>query len=50
MVINDGAYAADSKNALQQDPAAILMQEVPAENKRILYRLLDFITDTPSVI
>ena len=50
MVINDGAYAADSKNALQQDPAAILMQEVPTENKRILYRLLDFITDTPSVI
>lgn len=43
MVVNDGDYAL-SNNALKQTPAEILAQAVPAENKTIMYQLLDFIS------
>lgn len=42
MVVNDGDYALEN-NALKQTPADILSQNVPAENKTIIYQLLDFI-------
>lgn len=42
IVINDGAYAADS--ILKQTPANILARPVPAENKMAMFRILDYMT------
>ena len=43
IVTNDAQYA-ESNNALQQTPAQILQTPVPAENKQIMFRLLDYLT------
>lgn len=43
IVINDGQYALDH-NDLHQTPAEIIDHGVPAENRQIMFTLLDFIT------
>ncbi|GAT17980.1 type 1 glutamine amidotransferase [Secundilactobacillus silagei] len=43
MVINDGQYA-QTHNALQQTPAAILKTAVPTDNQRAIATLFDFMT------
>lgn len=43
IVINDAQYA-DDKNALQQSPAVIIDTQVPAENRSVMFALLDHIT------
>lgn len=42
IVVNDGQYAADS--ALHQTPVDILAAPVPAENRQVMFRLLDYLT------
>ena len=43
IAINDGAYALEN-NDLHQTPAEIMAHGVPAENKDVMFTLLDFIT------
>lgn len=40
--MNDASYVFDS--VLNQTPEQILNQEVPRENKEVMFKLLDFIT------
>ena len=42
IVMNDASYAVDS--VLNQTSEQILNQEVPKENKEVMFKLLDFIT------
>lgn len=42
IVINDASYVVDS--VLKQTPAQIINQEVPIENKKVMFKMLDFIT------
>lgn len=42
IVTNDAAYAL-TNNSLRQSPADILARSVPAENKRVMFTLLDYI-------
>ncbi|WP_251547654.1 type 1 glutamine amidotransferase [Limosilactobacillus caecicola] len=44
MVVNDGEYALDG-NDLHQTPAEILRHGVPAENRQVMFRILDEITN-----
>ncbi|CCI81132.1 type 1 glutamine amidotransferase [Lactobacillus hominis] len=43
IVVNDGSYALDN-NDLHQTPQEILNHGVPAKNKEIMFRLLDYIS------
>ncbi|EAF8634991.1 type 1 glutamine amidotransferase [Listeria monocytogenes] len=43
IVTNDFSYAVDS--VLNQTPQEIIEREVPKENKEVVFKLLDFITD-----
>jgi GMP synthase-like glutamine amidotransferase len=42
MVVNDGSYA-ERDNALKQSAADILRHGVPAENRTIMFKLLDYL-------
>lgn len=42
IIMNDASYVFDS--VLNQTPEQILNQEVPRENKEVMFKLLDFIT------
>lgn len=43
IVINDGSYALDN-NALKQNSKDIILRHFPEENKGIMFKLLDYIT------
>ncbi|WP_283679693.1 type 1 glutamine amidotransferase [Lentilactobacillus sp. Marseille-Q4993] len=43
MVVNDGSYTKGS--LLNQTPADILQVKVPSENKQVMYKLLDYISE-----
>lgn len=43
IVVNDGSYAADSE--LNQTPKEIMDYKVPEENKIVMFKLLDYITE-----
>lgn len=43
IVINDATYPCKN-NALQQSPEEILQMDVPTENQKVMFQLLDFIT------
>lgn len=43
IVINDGSYAIDN-NALKQSSKDIILRHFPEENKGIMFKLLDYIT------
>lgn len=43
IVINDGAYA-EEDNDLKQKPLDILRHEVPSENKKVMYQILDYLS------
>lgn len=43
IVVNDGSYAEGSD--LGQTPEEILLHGIPEENKQIMYKILDYISD-----